>query len=232
MDRPGLTVTAFDWVPGFAQGQVRDLRPRWALEEVDLPYEVELLPQGAQETPEHLARQPFGQVPVLTLDGRSMFESGACVWRIAERSERLLPRDPGLRDSCLSWVIAALNTLEPPIMMMGMLWFFERWPDTFGLEDREAPGKVRGPARGMLDKRLAQFGRALAGRETIVGDGFTVADLMLTCVLLPAAQMDLLGAHPEVKAYYDRHSARPAFRKAQADQIAAFAENAGKYRAA
>ncbi|MGP3698567.1 glutathione S-transferase family protein [Rhodobacter sp. NSM] len=232
MNRPAMTVTAFDWVPSFAQGQVRDLRLRWALEEAGLPYEVNLLPQGTQGEPDHLAHQPFGQVPVLGLEGRTMFESGACVWRIAEESDALLPTDPALRDACLSWVFAALNTLEPPIMMLAMLWFFERWPERFGLEDREAPAKLRLPARGEVDKRLSQFAGALGDRETIVGDGFTVADLMLTAVLVTAARMDLLDDHPAVKAYYDRHTARPGFRKALADQLAAFEDNAARYQAA
>ena len=113
-----LTLTAFDWVPPVAQGLVRDLRVRWTLKEAALPYEVELLAMGTQGEPAHLARQPFGQVPVLTAAQTPMFESGAILWRIAEASgEALLPADRAGRDRTLSWVFAALNTVEPPITM-------------------------------------------------------------------------------------------------------------------
>lgn len=100
MNNSKLTVTAYDWVPDFAQGHVRDLRVRWALEEAGFPYDVEIMTQGTQKEPAHLERQPFGQIPTLEIDGRSMFESGAILWRIAEESDALLPVHAAARIGC------------------------------------------------------------------------------------------------------------------------------------
>src|ERR1700741_3914663 len=108
-----ITLSAFKSVPDFARGQVRDRRARWALEEVGLPYKTRLLEQGDQNKPEYRALQPFGQVPVLEEDGFVLFESGAIVLYIRERSEALLPRDPAARRRATQWLIAALNTIEP-----------------------------------------------------------------------------------------------------------------------
>lgn len=224
-----ISVTAYDWVPDFAQGQVRDLRLRWALEEAGFLYEVEHLQQGTQGNAANLARQPFGQVPVLTVDGTPMFESGAAVWRIAEASDTLLPDDPGARDACLSWIFGALNTIEPPLSMVVSLWFFERMPNNFGLSDGSAATTLRPAAQQQANTRLKQFAEALGDREYIVGERFTVADLMLTAVLLIADSMDLLNSHPSAKDYFKRHSNRPAFHKAQSDQVATCRKNAAIY---
>src|SRR5947199_2978435 len=108
-----ITISAFRWVPPFAQGQVRDLRVRWALEEAGLPYRTRLLEQGDQDKPDYRALQPFGQVPILEEDGSVLFESGAIVLYIGERSEALLPKDSRARARAVQWLIAALNAIEP-----------------------------------------------------------------------------------------------------------------------
>src|SRR5258707_4175797 len=114
--RTMITISAFHWVPPFAQGQVRDLRVRWALEEAGLPYKTRLLAQGDQDTPEYRALQPFGQVPILEEDGEVIFESGAIVLHIGERSETLLPKEPVARARAVQWLIAALNSIEPHVL--------------------------------------------------------------------------------------------------------------------
>src|SRR5947209_15112625 len=111
-----ITISAFKWVPEFAYGQVRDLRARWALEEAGLSYQTRLLEQGDQDKPDYRALQPFGQVPVFQEDGQTLFESGAIVLHIGERTEALLPRDTGARARATQWLIAALNSIEPHIM--------------------------------------------------------------------------------------------------------------------
>src|ERR1700722_6456592 len=118
-----ITISAFKWVPEFARGQVRDLRARWALEEVGLPYETRLLAQGDQDKPDYRALQPFGQVPILEEDGLVLFESGAIVLHIGARSEALLPRDPAARARATQWLFAALNSVEPSIMTVAAIEF-------------------------------------------------------------------------------------------------------------
>src|SRR5262245_66157883 len=110
-----ITISAFKWVPGFARGQVRDLRVRWALEEAGLPYRTRLLGQGDQDKPEYRALQPFGQVPIFEENGVVLFESGAIVLHIGERSDALLPKDPAARARAVQWLIAALNSVEPAV---------------------------------------------------------------------------------------------------------------------
>ena len=119
-----ITISAFSWVPDFARGQVRDLRPRWALEEAGLPYRTRLLEQGEQDKPEYRALQPFGQVPIFQEDSLSLFESGAIVLHIGERSETLLPKDPGARERATQWLIAALNSIEPFVMDVARIDLF------------------------------------------------------------------------------------------------------------
>ena len=125
-----ITISAFRWVPDFAKGQVRDLRVRWALEEAGLPYRTRLLAQGDQEKPEYRALQPFGQVPILEEDGLVLFESGAIVLYIGERSETLLPKDAGARARATQWLVAALNSVEPFLMNVALIDLFyvnEEW---------------------------------------------------------------------------------------------------------
>src|SRR5262249_15707286 len=121
-----ITISAFRWVPPFAQGQVRDLRARWALEEAGLPYKTRLLEMGDQDKPEYRALQPFGQVPILEQDGFVLFESGAIVLHIGEQSETLLPKDPTARARAVQWLIAALNSIEPFVMNVALIDLFYR----------------------------------------------------------------------------------------------------------
>ncbi len=135
-----ITVTAFRWVPPFAQGQVRDLRVRWALEEAGLKYETRLLEQGDQNTPEYRALQPFGQVPIIEEDGQVLFESGAIVLHIGEKSEALLPKDGPARARATQWLIAALNSIEPHVQNFAIL-------DAFYGDQEWAKLRRRGPRR-------------------------------------------------------------------------------------
>lgn len=212
-----MAVTAFDWVPDFAQGHVRDLRVRWALEEAGLPYDIDLLRQGSQKDAQNLTRQPFGQVPSLTMDEGSMFESGAIVWRIAQETEALLSGD---RDEVLSWLFAALNTVEPPISMVAMLDLF--------IPEPEANAKVRPHVLAGVEARLGTVERQLSDRDYLTGR-FTVADLIMTTVLRDVRGIDTAAKFPRVAAYVARCTARPAFRKALADQMRPFADNAALY---
>src|SRR5262245_51662246 len=116
-----ITISAFKWVPEFAQGQVRDLRARWELEEASLTYKTRLIGQGDQDKPDYRALQPFGQVPILEEDGFVLFESGAIVLYIGERSEVLLPGDTGARARATQWLIAALNSIEPFVMNLALI---------------------------------------------------------------------------------------------------------------
>ncbi len=169
-----IRVSAFRWVPPFAQGLVRDLRVRWALEEAGLAYEERLIGREDQLSEAYLNLQPFGQVPAYEEDDLVLFESGAIVLHIAERSDALMPSDPGARARTKTWMFAALNTVEPPIMFLNML-------------DRrqggdEAAKELRPVAVGEIKKRLASLRSRLDGREYIE-DRFTAADLLMTTVL-------------------------------------------------
>lgn len=206
-------VTAFDWVPDFAKGQVRDLRVRWILEEADQPYTVRYLSQGSQKDAEHRARQPFGQVPTYEDGDLTLFESGAIVLHVAQRHGVLLPTDPAAQARAVEWLFAALNTVEPPIMDHAVATLFER---------DEPWSKPRLPA---VEARIAERFGEVAGR---LGDGewfdgdFSIGDLMMVAVLRIMDGSDLLTAHPSLVAYVERGTARPAFRRALDAQMAGF----------
>src|SRR5207249_6596490 len=154
-----ITISAFKWVPEFAQGQVRDLRARWALEEAGLPYKTRLLEQGDQDKPDYRALQPFGQVPILEEDGLVLFESGAIVLQIGERSEMLLPKDASGRARGTQWLIAALNSIEPFVMNVALIDLFytnEKWAKL------RRPGAVE-----FAQKRLSALSKRLATNPTL-----------------------------------------------------------------
>jgi glutathione S-transferase len=206
-----LILTTFDWVPKGPRGFVRDLRVRWALEEAGLPYRVESTPfrdRGA----DHLAHQPFGQVPWLTDGDISMFESGAILLHLGERSEALMPTDPHLRSEVIEWVFAALNSVE----MASLPWALF----AFGGE-RDTPGWKR--FDDFVKLRLQRMEPVLAGREWLVADAFSVADILMADVLRLVDRFDGLEKFPACRAYVARATARPAFVKAHADQMAHFA---------
>ncbi|MBS0367099.1 MAG: glutathione S-transferase family protein [Proteobacteria bacterium] len=210
-----ITISAFEWVPAFARGQVRDLRVRWALEEAGLPYRTRLLKQGDQDKPEYRALQPFGQVPIFEEHGQVLFETGAIVLHIGERSEALLPKDPGARARATQWLIAALNSVEPHIMnvaIIDLLYSKEEW------------GKLRRPgAAAFAQRRLTGLAAALGDKPYLDGERFTAGDLLMSTVLriLPELVTD-----PRLKAYVERCTARPAFQRAHAAQLGDFRDAA------
>ena len=206
-------ITAYDWVPDFAKGQVRDLRVRWALEEVGQPYEVRYLEQGSQKAPPHRAIQPFGQVPTYEDGDVTLFESGAIVLHIADTHGTLLPADRAGRARAIEWMFAALNTVEPPISDHAIATLFEA----------DKPwSKPRLPAvRARIDERLGELSDRLGDRDWLDGD-FSAGDLMMVAVLRILDGSEILESYPNLAAYVVRGTSRPAFGKALADQLAGF----------
>jgi len=209
-----ITISAFKWVPDFARGQVRDLRVRWALEEAGLPYTTRLLEQGDQDQPQYRALQPFGQVPIFEEDGLVLFESGAIVLHIGERSEALLPRDSGARARATQWLIAALNSIEPCIMNVAAI-------DLFHAEQEWA--KLRRPgAVAFVERRLTALTRSLGDKPFLDGERFTAGDLMMATVLRILSHTDLVVREPRLAAYLGRCTARAAFTRALEAQLQDF----------
>jgi glutathione S-transferase len=208
-----VTITAFAWVPDFAKGQVRDLRVRWALEEVGQPYAVRYLAQGEQKMPPHRARQPYGQVPTFEEGGLTLFESGAIVWHVAERFPGLMPEDPLSRAKSLEWLVAALNSVEPPMLDWVMATLFEAG------EPWSAPRVPATEAR--MRARLQDTSDRLGDAEWYGGD-FGPGDLMMVSVLRIVEGAGFLDPFPNLAAYVARGTARPAFGRALADQMAGF----------
>ena len=200
-----LTIWTYDWVPEGPRGFVRDLRLRWACEEADLDYEVRTIPFDGRET-NHLARQPFGQVPFLTDGPLELFESGAGLLHLARKSERLMPPDPDGEADVLQWTIAALNSIE----MVSVPWWFLKMC-----------GDADNPLTGWMGQRLGQVEKVLSERDWLAAGRFTVADLLMADVLRVSA-VRAFGDRPATEAYVARVTSRPAFRKAQADQIGLF----------
>jgi glutathione S-transferase len=210
-----ITVTAFKWVPPFARGLVRDLRVRWALEEAGLRYEVKLLEEGEKNGAEYRAWHPFGQVPAYEENGLRLFESGAIVLRIADRSEHLLPGDPAARARAVEWMFAALNTIEPPLAHLGTIDLFA--------PDRQWAKLRRPEAEAAVRKRLAELAAALGDKPFLDGARFTAGDLMMTTVLRILRHTELV-AEAGLADYLARCESRPAFQRALAGQIAGFGE--------
>ena len=209
-----ITISAFRWVPEFAQGQVRDLRARWALEEAGLPYKTRLLEMGDQDKPEYRSLQPFGQVPVLEEEGFVLFESGAIVLHIGERSETLLPKDPGARARATQWLIAALNSVEPSLLNVALIDLFyanEEWAKL------RRPGAVE-----FARKRLTGLSTSLGDKPYLDGDRFTAGDLMMTTVLRILKHTDIVTSDKRLAAYIERCTARPAYKRAFDAQVADF----------
>ena len=213
-----ITVSAFKWVPDFARGQVRDLRVRWALEEAGLPYRTRLLGQGDQDKPEYRAMQPFGQVPVFEEDGFVLFESGAIVLHIGERSEALLPKEPGARARATQWLIAALNSIEPFLMNVALIDL---------LYANEERAKLRRPgAVDFAKRRLAGLSKSISDKPYLDGNRFTAGDLMMTTVLRILKHTDIVTGDKRLAAYIDRCTARHAFKRALDAQVGDFREAA------
>ena len=209
-----ITVSAFRWVPPFARGLVRDLRVRWALEEAGLPYRTRLIGADDQKSTSYRALQPFGQVPAFEENGLTLFESGAILLHIAQRSEALLPADAKARARATTWMFAALNSIEPHIQNLTAI-------DLFHAEQDWA--KARRPAALQLaQSRLASLSDWMEDRNYLEDNRFTVADLLMTTVLRIPRHCDLIAHYPTLDAYRLRCEARPAFKRALDAQIADF----------
>ena len=206
------TITTFGWVPEFARGFVRDLRPRWAFEEVGQPYNVDLITDS--KSPDHRRFQPFGQVPTYRDDEVAIFESGAIVLRIAECAGKLIPLDPAARMRALQWLAAALNSVEPYVMALAINDRFEA--------DREWSKARHGKVVADLKTRLADLEAALGDNAWLDGNEFTVGDLMMVSVMSPLRGTAELACFPRLTAYLARGESRPAHRKAMADHMATF----------
>lgn len=216
-----IRLTAFRWVPPFAQGLVRDLRPRWALEEAGLKYEIRLIGPDDKKSDSYRKLQPFGQVPVLEDGDLNLFESGAITLHIAENSPVLMPQDPLSRSRARTWVFAAINSVEQHVQNLQTIDLFN--PDKAWAIER------RPEAVEILKDRLQKLNTWLNGREYLEDNRFTVGDLMMVSVLRNLRQTDILSKDfPQLEAYVQRCEARPAFKKALADQMKTFAENAPK----
>jgi glutathione S-transferase len=207
------TITAFERSPDRGRGLARDMPVRWALEEVGQPYDVRLLSFSEMKESAHRMRHPFGQIPTYEEGGLALFESGAIVFHIAERHAGLLPEDASARARAITWMFAALTTVEPPIIDRSMAtlfeqgkpWYQERLPI---LEDRV---RVR---LGELSSRL--------GDADWLDDLFSAGDLLLVSVLRRLKGSGLLEEYPKVSAYVARGEARPAFKRAFDAQLAVF----------
>jgi len=206
-----ITITAFERSPDGGKGLARDTRVRWALEEAGQPYEVRLVSFRAMKEPAHLALHPFGQIPTYEEDGLVLFETGAIVLRIAQRYDGLLPADDHARARAVTWMFAALNTVEPPILELVTARIFEGdkpWA-------RERIPLVEERVRD----RLKQLAARLSDAEWLDGD-FSAGDLMMVSVLLRLRPSGILDEFPSLAAYVARGEARPAYQRAFAAQLA------------
>jgi len=207
-------ITAFRWVPDFAAGLVRDLRIRWALEEIGRPYKVRLLDALHPRPADYFLEQPFGQVPAYRDDEVHLFESGAILIHLGLGDERLLPADANGRGRAIAWLVAALNSVEPAIFELSAIDLFNRG---------EAWTRERRPQ--VIDKireRLRLLAEALGDRDWFEGR-LTIGDLMMVSVLRNLRNTGLVAEQPRLAALVARGEARPAFQQALADQLAVFA---------
>lgn len=204
-------VTALTNLPELAHGLVRDIRIRWALEEIGRPYRVELFDAMTERTEEYRQWQPFGQVPAFADSNVRLFESGAILLYLGEQDERLLPREAQARYEATAWLIAALNSVEPMLMQIVTLDFFqagESWAEA-----------ARPSAVEFAQSRLGRVAEALDRKEWLTGR-FSVADIMMITVLRNLRHTDIVAAFPTLAAYQSRGEQRPAFQQALADQMA------------
>jgi glutathione S-transferase len=206
-----LIIWTLDWVPEGPRGFVRDLRLRWACEEAGLVYSVRTVPFDGRET-NHLSQQPFGQVPFLSDGDVEIFESGACLLHLARKSDKLMPRDLVGQAHTTEWMFAALNSIE----MVSVPWWF-----------LEVTGAKENALTQWVASRLGQLEKVLSEREWLAADRFTVADLLMADVLR-VSKVRAFGERPATEAYVSRVTARPAFKRARADQLAHFAAGDAK----
>lgn len=209
-----IEITAFRWVPEGPRGLVKDLRIRWALEEAGLDYRVRLI--GMDRSADYLKDQPFNQVPCYRDETIQIFESGAILQYLGEKSEALLPRDIQGKYSAIQWTYAAVNSVEPFVqhrVLLDSIWSGEEW------------AKLSKPTMDQFARlRLQQLCDRLADKQWLEGDRFTIGDLLMITVLRLADRGRLLESYPNLTAYVKRGEARPAFQQALADHLASFEE--------
>lgn len=210
-------ISAFDWVPPFARGLVRDLRVRWALEEAGRSYAVRLLDARSERPADYFEEQPFGQVPSYADDQVQLFETGAIVLHVGETCEALLPRDPAGRARAIAWSFAALNSVEPLVQQLATIDLFH---EGAGWARERRPEIVR-----MIEQRLDRVADQIGAKEWLE-DRFTAGDLLMVTVLRILRHTDLVAGHRVLAAYQARGEARPAFQRALDAQLADFKEPA------
>ena len=208
-----ITITVFEKSPDRGQGLARDMRVRWALEEVGQPYEVRLVPSEKFKEEAHLARNPFGQIPTYEEGDLTLFESGAIVFHIAEKFSGLLPADANARARAIMWMFAALSTVEPPIVDRDVVEYFEDGRSWQGERFAMVDERVRG--------RLNQLAARMGDAEWLDG-AFSAADIIMVHVLRRLEGSGLLEEYPSLAAYIARAEARPAYQRAFAAQLAVF----------
>ena len=218
-----ITITAFERSPDRGRGLARDMRVRWALEEVGQPYEVRLLSFAAMKEPAHLALHPFGQIPTYEEGDLALFESGAIVFHIAERHAGLLPDDANARARAIAWMFAALNTVEPPIFDRALATILDR--DKAWYEQRLLVVENR------VRERLGELSRRLGDADWLDG-GFSAGDILMVTSLRWLNGSGLLEEYPNLSAYVARSEARPAFKRAFDAQLAVFTGNLSEADAA
>jgi glutathione S-transferase len=207
------TITAFESSPDRGRGLARDMRVRWALEEVGQAYDVRLVSFAAMKAPAHLALHPFGQIPTYEAGDLALFESAAIVFHIAERHGGLLPDDANARARAIAWMFAALSTVEPPIVERSMASLVERDKPWYAARQPMLDERVR--------VRLRELSAHLGDADWLDG-AFSAGDLLMVHVLLRLGGSGLLEEHPNVSAYVARAEARPAYQRAFAAQFAVF----------
>lgn len=212
------TITAFESSPDRGRGLARDMRVRWALEEVGQPYEVRLVSFAAMKQAAHMALHPFGQIPTYEEGSLTLFESGAIVLHVAQTHAGLLPAEAAARTRAVGWMFAALNTVEPPIVERSMAAVFERDKPWYAERLPMLDGRVR--------ERLGQLSDRLGEADWLDGD-FSAGDLMMVSVLRRMQGTGLLEPYPRLLAYIARAVARPAYRRAFAAQLAVFEASGG-----
>jgi len=208
-----ITITAFEASPDRGQGLARDMRVRWALEEVGQPYQVRLVSFTAMKEPAHLAIQPFGQIPTYEEGSLALFETGSIVLHIAQRHPGLLPEDANARARAITWMFAALATVEPPIVERTAAWLMERDKPWYA----ERLPMIEKNIRARLDSLSAHLGDS----DWLDGD-FSAGDLMMVHVVRRLESSGIIPEYPNLAAYLARAEARPAYRRAFADQLAVF----------
>ena len=207
------TITAFEQSPDRGKGLARDMRVRWALEEVNQPYDVRLVSFSEMKEPAHRALHPFGQIPTYEEGDLALFESGAIVFHIAERHAGLLPNDANARARAITWIFAALNTVEPPLVDREIAMREERDKPWYEQRLRVVEDRARKP--------LGELSRRLGDAEWLEG-AFNAGDLLMVAVLFRSKGSGILDEYPNLSAYVARGEARPAFKRAFAAQLAVF----------